>query len=101
MLCEVCYRALSSIVVVEATHGRVARGRGVSSQLVHAGLPGPVTPALAGVDQTFSDFAPPLQDSLAGGPPARWFVILRYDSVVRRALARRLVLSLPPTHKLQ
>ena len=28
MLYEVCYRALSSIFVVEATHGRVARGAG-------------------------------------------------------------------------
>ena len=29
MLYEVCYRALSSIFVVEATHGRVARVAGV------------------------------------------------------------------------
>ena len=35
MLYEVCYRALSSIFVVEATHGRVARG-GV---LAHARRP--------------------------------------------------------------
>ena len=66
---EVCYRALLSISVVEGlkphTHTRDAPPRaGASTQP----LP---RPALAGL--SVFRFHP--EDSLAGGPPARWFVI--------------------------
>ena len=67
---EVCYRALLSISVVEGlkphTHTRDAPPRaGASLQPL---LP---RPALAGL--SVFGFHP--EDSLAGGPPARWFVI--------------------------
>ena len=45
MLYEVCYRALSSIFVVEATHGRVARGAG--GVLARPGPPPAIGGALA------------------------------------------------------
>ena len=64
---EVCYRELLSISVVEGLkpHTRDAPPRaGASTQP----LP---RPALAGL--SVLRFHP--EDSLAGGPPARWFVI--------------------------
>ena len=79
---EVCYRALLSISVVEGleatvchTHTRrsglrPARRRAAASTTA---LP---RPALAGLDHNVSVFRFHPQDSLAGGPPARWFVIL-------------------------
>ena len=68
---EVCYRALLSISVVEGlkphTHTRDAPPRAGASSLYNP-LP---RPALAGL--SVFRFHP--EDSLAGGPPARWFVI--------------------------
>ena len=76
---EVCYRALLSISVVEgleATHTRrsglpAARRRAAASTTYNP-LP---RPALAGLDHNVSVFRFHPEDSLAGGPPARWFVI--------------------------
>ena len=80
MLYEVCYRALSSIFVVEATHGRVARGagpRGLGAGGVLA-RPPPAgrspRPGLSSsqplIDQSILDWPPPLYplDWLSGGP---------------------------------
>ena len=68
MLYEVCYRALLSISVVEATNGRVAR-EGVLAHARAVRLPRAAHRARSSIFR----FQP--QDSLAGGPPARWFVI--------------------------
>ena len=54
---EVCYRALLSISVVEVTHTH--DGRSVALRR----SPGRFRPRARS------------QDSLAGGPPARWFVM--------------------------
>ena len=73
MLYEVCYCALSSIFVVQATHGRVARGAGgVLARPPPAGRsPGPgLSSSQPLIDQSiFSDWPPlyPL-DWLSGGP---------------------------------
>lgn len=71
MLYEVCYRALLSVSVVEATHGRVlARGG------VYARSRTPAVRRSPGYTARSSIFRFYPQDSLAGGPPARWFVII-------------------------
>ena len=70
MLYEVCYRALLSISVVEATNGRVAR-EGVLAHARAVRLPR----RSPGYRSSIFRFQP--QDSFAGGPPARWFVIYR------------------------
>ena len=72
---EVCYRALLSISVVEGlkphTHTRDGRRSGL--RRAPAPLYNPLPrPALGGL--SVFRFHP--EDSLAGGPPARWFVIL-------------------------
>ena len=68
MLYEVCYRALSSIFVVEATHGRVARG-GV---LARPGGPAALSFFLSRShrDQSIFSDGPPLYplNWLSGGP---------------------------------
>ena len=68
---EVCYRALLSIPVVEGLkphcHTHLTRD---------APRRAGAEPALAGLDHNVSVFRFHPQDSLAGGPPARWFVIL-------------------------
>ena len=61
MLYEVCYRALLSISVVEATNGRVAReGVLAHARAVPCPAPAPLLalPPLTGLDQAFSDFNP-------------------------------------------
>ena len=76
---EVCYRALLSISVVEGLrpHTRdapasAARRRAAASTTPLLPLNNPLPrPALAGL----SDLRFHPEDSLAGGPPARWFVI--------------------------
>ena len=84
---EVCYRALLSISVVEGlkphTSHDLLRVRLASAArrgaprlwAIYNPLP---RPALAGLDHNvlLSIFRFHPQDSLAGGPPARWFVIL-------------------------
>ena len=79
---EVCYRALLSISVVEgleATHtrrsGLPAARASARRGLLYNPLP---RPALAGLDHNVSVFRFHSEDSLAGGPPARWFVIHVY-----------------------
>ena len=76
MLYEVCYCALSSIFVVEATHGRVARWPVGLGACLHAPAAGGALarPGLSSsqplIDQSiFSDWPPlyPL-DWLSGGP---------------------------------
>ena len=61
MLYEVCYRALWSSSVVEATNGRVAR-EGACLHTTHdtPALSGSraALPPLTGLDQAFSDFNP-------------------------------------------
>ena len=77
---EVCYRALLSISVVEGlkphtSHDllrRAARAARRRAAAIYNPLP---RPALAGLDHNVSVFRFHPQDSLAGGPPARWFVI--------------------------
>ena len=76
MLYEVCYCALLSISVVEATHGRVARG-GVLARGRGRALSGLRRSRRARSSIFRLHFTPP-QDSLAGGPPARWFVIVLF-----------------------
>ena len=78
---EVCYRALLSISVVEGlkphtSHDllRVRRARRPRRRAAAIYNPLP-RPALAGLDHNVSVFRFHPQDSLAGGPPARWFVI--------------------------
>ena len=81
MLYEVCYCALSSIFAVEATHGRVAR----VGACLHA-------PALSPRARSSGFQISPPEDSLVGGPPARWFVITRlvfYAARARRTCAAR------------
>ena len=71
---EVCYRALLSIPVVEGlkphchTHTSHATLRRAPARRPR--------PALAGLDHNVSVFRFHPEDSLAGGPPARWFVII-------------------------
>ena len=74
---EVCYRALLSISVVEGlkphtSHTTLRRAPARRGYLLQYPLP---RPALAGLDHNVSVFRFHPQDSLAGGPPARWFVI--------------------------
>ena len=71
---EVCYRALLSISVVEATHDGRAPPPCAMAEMA-AGC-APAAGARATLDHRTTprtDVHP--QDSLAGGPPARWFVI--------------------------
>ena len=71
---EVCYRALLSISVVEATHDGRAPPPCAMAEMA-AGC-APAAGARATLDHRITprtDVHP--QDSLAGGPPARWFVI--------------------------
>ena len=73
---EVCYRALLSISVVKGLkpHTRDAPPR--AGRRAAASIYNPLPrPALAGLDHNVSVFRFHPQDSLAGGPPARWFVI--------------------------
>ena len=69
---EVCYRALLSIPVVEGLkphcHTHLTRDAPPRAGASTQPLP---RPALAGL--SVFRFHP--EDSLAGGPPARWFVI--------------------------
>ena len=76
---EVCYRALLSISVVEGLkpHTRDAPPRAGARRGLYNPLP---RPALAGLDHNVSVFRFHPQDSLAGGPPARWFVITVYGA---------------------
>ncbi len=73
---EVCYRALLSISVVEGlkshtSHDAPPRPARRRAAAIYNPLP---RPALAGLDHNVSVFRFHPQDSLAGGPPARWFV---------------------------
>ena len=90
---EVCYRALLSISVVEglkphtrdlhATLRRAPARRGLYTTPYR----GP--PAFAGLDHNVR-FHP--EDSLAGGPPARWFVIIWADDdhdTLAKSLSKR------------
>ena len=72
MLHEVCYRALLSVSVVEATHGRVLARVGVTGVYART----PAVRRSPGYTARSSIFRFHPQDSLAGGPPPRWFVIL-------------------------
>ena len=80
---EVCYRALLSISVVEGLKPHTSLTAHTITTLRRAPAPRaaaiyrPLTPrpALAGLDHNVSVFRFHPQDSLAGGPPARWFVI--------------------------
>ena len=75
---EVCYRALLSISVVEGLkpHTSLTRSRRSAARRRAAAIYNPLPrPALAGLDHNVSVFRFHPQDSLAGGPPARWFVI--------------------------
>ena len=78
---EVCYRALLSISVVEGlkphtSHTTLRRRRRTAARRRAAAIYYPLPrPALAGLDHNVSVFRFHPQDSLAGGPPARWFVI--------------------------
>ena len=77
---EVCYRALLSISVVEGLKPHTTlrprrRAPARRGSTLYDPLP---RPALAGLDHNVSVFRVHPQDSLAGGPPARWFVILSY-----------------------
>ena len=80
---EVCYRALLSISVVEGLKPHTtlrpaaARRRAAASTTP---CRGPRSPH-AWLDHNVSVFRFHPQDSLAGGPPARWFVILTERSV--------------------
>ena len=77
---EVCYRALLSISVVEGLkpHTSLTRSRRSAARRRAAAIYNPLPrPALAGLDHNVSVFRFHPQDSLAGGPPARWFVIIR------------------------
>ena len=85
---EVCYRALLSISVVEGLKPHTtlrpaaARRRAAASTTP---CRGPRSPH-AGLDHnvSVSRFHP--QDSLAGGPPARWFVMnLRANAFLQAA----------------
>ena len=76
---EVCYRALLSISVVEGlkphtSHDAPPRALARGAAAIYNPLP---RPALVGLDHNVSVFRFHPQDSLAGGPPARWFVIYR------------------------
>ena len=76
---EVCYRALLSISVVEGLEATHMRRSGLPAARAPArrGLYNPLPrPALAGLDHNVSVFRFHPEDSLAGGPPARWFVML-------------------------
>ena len=75
---EVCYRALLSISVVEGWKPHTTlRPAAVRRRAAASATPysGPRSPH-AGLDHNVSVFRFHPQDSLAGGPPARWFVIL-------------------------
>ena len=82
---EVCYRALLSISVVEGlkphTHTRATLRR-APAPLPYNPLP---RPALAGL--SVFRFHP--EDSLAGGPPAKWFVIIHFKTYERSMKAAR------------
>lgn len=77
---EVCYRALLSNSVVEGlkphsshtSHDAPLAAARRRAAAIYNPLP---RPALAGLDHNVSVFRFHPQDSLAGGPPARWFVI--------------------------
>ena len=69
---EVCYRALLSISVVEGLKPHTHTRRSAARRRLYNPLP---RPALAGLDHTVRVFRFHPEDSLAGGPPARWFVI--------------------------
>ena len=72
---EVCYRALLSISVVEATHdGRAPPDRPIHGTMAHGSAP-PLAGPRATLDHPQDRRSPPGL-GLAGGPPARWFVIL-------------------------
>ena len=78
---EVCYRALLSISVVEGLKPHTtlrpaaARRRAAASTTPYRG---PRSPH-AGLDHNVSVFRFHPQDSfIAGGPPARWFVIFTW-----------------------
>ena len=73
MLYEVCYRALLSISVVEATNGRVAREACLHTHAPARAAARAGSRAAHRARSSIFRFQP--QDSLAGGPPARWFVI--------------------------
>ena len=76
---EVCYRALLSISVVEGLKPHTSHTRRSAERRCAAAIYYPLPrPALAGLDHNVSVFRFHPQDSLAGGPPARWFVILMY-----------------------
>ena len=82
---EVCYRALLSIPVVEGlkphchthtSHATLRRAPAPRAARGYLQTPyGVPRPALAGLDHNVSVFRFHPQDSLAGGPPARWFVM--------------------------
>ena len=82
MLYEVCYRALLSISVVEGlkphtSHDLLPASAARRPRRRAAAIYNPLPrPALAGLDHNVSVFRFHPQDSLAGGPPARWFVII-------------------------
>ena len=74
---EVCYRALLSISVVEATHdGRAPPDRPIHGTMAHGSAP-PLAGPRATLDHPQDRRSPPGL-GLAGGPPARWFVIYSY-----------------------
>ena len=80
---EVCYRALLSISVVEGLEATVCHTHatlppaGLRRAPARRGLYNPLPrPALAGLDHNVSVFRFHPEDSLAGGPPARWFFIM-------------------------
>ena len=73
MLYEVCYRALLSISVVEATNGRVAREACLHTHAPARAAARAGSRAAHRARSSIFRFQP--QDSLAGGAPARWFVI--------------------------
>ena len=80
---EVCYCALLSISVVEGlkTHTTLRPAAAAARRRAAASTTpcrGPRSPH-AGRDHNVSVFRLHPQDSLAGGPPARWFVIHRAD----------------------
>jgi hypothetical protein len=72
---EVCYRALLSISVVEGLKPHTTL-RPAAARRRAAASTTPFTAARARrADHNVSVFRFHPQDSLAGGPPARWFVI--------------------------
>ena len=73
---EVCYRALLSISVVEGLKPHTSHDAPPRAAARRGYLQPLPRPALAGLDHNVSVFRFHPQDSLAGGPPARWFVIV-------------------------